>query len=291
MGRSGGADRRGARSGRRLPLPPARRRGRAGAIQSPKVESYGGYLYLILHGIDFKAASTRFATRDVDFFLGRNYLVTVHDGRRDRSSSCARSAAARPHVLGEGPVALLHRIVDSMVDNYRPEVEELEERLDELEERACSRPLQDAGRGRSSSSSATWRRCAGVMPQRDAIGRLARREFPMISDEMAYRFRDVYDHLVRLTDEAMFCSRTGSPASSKRTCRRLEPAEPGDEGADGDVDDLPAADRADRHVGMNVPLPHLPGGPTRSSGGSAASWRRSCSSVMLVAFFRRERWI
>ena len=42
-----------------------------------------------------------------------------------------------------------------------------------------------------------------LMPQRDAIGRLARREFPAISDEMAYRFRDVYDHVVRLTDEAM----------------------------------------------------------------------------------------
>jgi magnesium transporter len=39
--------------------------------------------------------------------------------------------------------------------------------------------------------------------QRDAVGRLARREFPMISDEMAYRFRDVYDHLVRITDEGL----------------------------------------------------------------------------------------
>ena len=42
-----------------------------------------------------------------------------------------------------------------------------------------------------------------LMPQRDVIGRLARREFPTISDEMAYRFRDVYDHVVRLTDEAI----------------------------------------------------------------------------------------
>ena len=42
-----------------------------------------------------------------------------------------------------------------------------------------------------------------LIPQRDAIGRLARREFPMITDEMAYRFRDVYDHVVRLTEEAI----------------------------------------------------------------------------------------
>jgi magnesium transporter len=42
-----------------------------------------------------------------------------------------------------------------------------------------------------------------VLPQRDVIGRLARREFTFINDEMAYRFRDVYDHLVRLSDEAL----------------------------------------------------------------------------------------
>ena len=48
------------------------------------------------------------------------------------------------------------------------------------------------------------RRCgASSIPQRDVIGRLARREFVDISTEMAFRFRDVYDHLVRLADDAM----------------------------------------------------------------------------------------
>ena len=43
-----------------------------------------------------------------------------------------------------------------------------------------------------------------MLPQRDAVGRLARREFPLITEPLAYRFRDVHDHLVRLSDEAMF---------------------------------------------------------------------------------------
>src|SRR4029078_10064060 len=42
-----------------------------------------------------------------------------------------------------------------------------------------------------------------ALPQRDAVGRLARREFPVITDELAYRFRDVYDNLVRISDEAL----------------------------------------------------------------------------------------
>ena len=58
-----------------------------------------------------------------------------------------------------------------------------------------------------------------LIPQRDAIGRLARREFPAISDEMAYRFRDVYDHVVRL-------DRGGDPVPGPR--HRHSRGEPGD---------------------------------------------------------------
>jgi magnesium transporter len=43
-----------------------------------------------------------------------------------------------------------------------------------------------------------------VQPQRDVVGRLARREFPFIEEGISYRFRDVHDHLVRLADESMF---------------------------------------------------------------------------------------
>ena len=82
------------------------------ALQFPKIETYPGYLYLVLHGIDLKKGQTSFATHDIDFFLGRNYLVTVHDGtsrsiarlrdvcdrhervleRRRRSASCTASS-------------------------------------------------------------------------------------------------------------------------------------------------------------------------------------------------------
>ncbi|MGH9161108.1 MAG: CorA family divalent cation transporter, partial [Vicinamibacteraceae bacterium] len=49
-------------------------------VHHPKIESYDGYLYLILHGIAYQARGEAFATHDIDFFLGQRYLVTVHDG-------------------------------------------------------------------------------------------------------------------------------------------------------------------------------------------------------------------
>ena len=109
-----------------------------------------------------------------------------------------------------------------------------------------------------------------LMPQRDAIGRLARREFPAISDEMAYRFRDVYDHVVRLTEEAILFQDRVTGIFEVEPVDGIEPPEPGDEGADGDVDDLPAADGADRHVGHEHPAAALSGRRRAcSSGGSS----------------------
>ena len=170
--------------------------------QFPKIEPYSGYLYAVLHGIDFKTSKHQFATRDVDFFLGPNYLVTVHDGD-SRSIARMRDVCGQyVHVLSEGPVALMHRIVDQMVDHYRPMMEALENQIDRLEEEAYYGRSNLMRRVlRLKRDLAQMRRI--LIPQRDAVGRLARREFQAISDEMSYRFRDVYDHVVRLTEEAM----------------------------------------------------------------------------------------
>src|SRR5437773_7031798 len=105
-------------------------------IHHPKVEPYDRYLYVILHGIDFEKGEHQFATRDVDFFLGDNYLVTVHDGRSRSIEKIKGLCQQHAHILEEGPVALMHRIMDSMIDNYAPEMVEIEGQMDELEEEA-----------------------------------------------------------------------------------------------------------------------------------------------------------
>jgi magnesium transporter len=172
------------------------------ALQFPKVETYPGYLYLVLHGIALKKGQTNFGTRDIDFFLGRNYLITVHDGTSRSIARVKEVCDQHERVLSEGAVGLLHRIVDSMVDNYRPAIEELEDRIAKLEEIAFSgRENMVRQVLKLKRDLATLRRV--LIPQRDAIGRLARREFAIITDEMAYRFRDVYDHVARYSEEAI----------------------------------------------------------------------------------------
>ena len=258
-------------------------------IHHPKIEPYPEYLYLILHGIDFHERERGFATRDVDFFLGPNYLVTVHDGHSRSIARWKEICDRHEHALAEGPVGLLHRIVDTMVENYRPEIEALEEKVDLLEEEAVLNTGENLVRQilELKRDLGSLRRV--VLPQRDAVARLARREFTQISDEMTYRFRDVHDQLVRLSDEAiLFQDRvTGILEAHLSTIsNRLNVV----------MKVLTVMSTIFLPLtvltgmwGMNVPLPHFPGGPEVQFwwvGGAMLA-----ISAVMLALFRRNGWI
>ncbi len=255
----------------------------------PKIEAYDGYLYLILHAIDFKASQHRFGTHDVDFFLGSTYLVTVHGDESVAANDLADLCVRNTRILGEGAAALLHRIIDGMVDRYLPEVEKLEDRLDALEKSVLARPdSRLIGRILEQKRDvASLRRV--VMPQRDAISRLARREFGFIDVEIAYRFRDVYDHLVRLVDEAMVCQDriTGIlDAHLSNVAKRQNQVMP--------VLTVIATIFMPLTVltgvwGMNVALPMFPGG-TATQFWWLFGIMILLSGTMLV-YFRLKRWI
>ena len=170
---------------------------------NPKVESYGKYLYVVLHGINFDADEHKFETSETDFFLSPRFLVTVHDGQRRSIAHITELCVRTDHILAEGAIALFHRIVDTMVDHYRPEVDELEARLDVIEDRVIENTAESTvGDILAIKRDITMLRRI-LVPQRDAVGRLARREFDIINQEMAYRFRDVYDQFARMADDGL----------------------------------------------------------------------------------------
>lgn len=259
-----------------------------GAAHHPKVESYGDYLYLILHGIDFRASEHRFTTRDIDFFLGAQFLVTVHPGVSRSIGKINGMCSRNDRVLADGPGALLHRIVDTMVDNYRPEVEKLDDRLDTLEEKVFDGSDTQLAREILVFKKDVSSLRQVVLPQRDVVGRLARREFAIINEPLAYKFRDVHDHLVRLADEAMFFqdritsildAHLASVSNQLNTVMKVLTV----------IATLfmPLTVLTGMY-GMNVGLPHLPGGDP------AQFWwivgmMLAMSGGMLV-FFRRRGW-
>jgi magnesium transporter len=259
------------------------------AIHHPKIESYGDYLYLILHGIDFKARQHRFQTKDVDFFLAPQFLITVHHGASRSIDKLTGICERNNQLLGEGTAALMHRIIDTMVDNYRPEIDQLQKRLDHLEADVFERPDPKLARQILDFKRDVASLRQVVLPQRDAVARLARREFPIISEQMAYRFRDVHDHLVRLSDEAMFFQDRISgilDAHLSAVSNQLN--------AVMKVLTLISTIFLPLTVltgmyGMNVTLPHMPGGDPWQFW-----WVVGIMVVLsgsMLAFFRSKRWI
>ncbi len=209
-------------------------------------------------------------------------------GRRSASSGCEPLAVSTERLLSEGPVSLSHRIVDSMVDHYRPIAEALEERIETLEERALAGRTQLVAQVlKVKRELAQMRRV--LIPQRDAIGRLARREFPMISDEMAFRFRDVYDHVVRLTEEViLFQDRMNGvlevnlASVSNRLNQIMKVL------TVMSTIFLPLTVLTGMW-GMNIELPHLPGGPAAQFWWIAGIM--SAVSGAMLAVFRLNKWI
>jgi magnesium transporter len=258
-------------------------------IHDPKIEAYDGYLYVILHGIDIRPGKKALLTHDVDFFIGQTYLVTVHDGTSRSVTGMQENVVRNSRIMAEGPVALFHRIVDAMIDHYRPEVDELEDRIDALEKSVFEKPDAKLIRQILDMKRDISRLRRIMTPQRDVIARLARRDFIDISTDLSFRFRDVYDHIVRIADDTtIFQDRISGILDAHLTnvSNRLNEV----------MKVLTVVSTIFMPItflsglyGMNVPIPHLPGGE------GAQFWWLFAIMVAIVVFmltlFRRKHWI
>jgi magnesium transporter len=160
--------------------------------QPPKLEPYDGHLFAVFRATD----------GEVDFFIGPTFLVTVHQQASGAIAEFADNARHGPRPLAEGPVALFHLIVDKIIDGFRPRVARLGDRVAALERQAIDRPSATIVHDVLDLRRELFETGRLISAQCDLVARLARREFVDISTEMAFRFRDVHDHLVRLVDEA-----------------------------------------------------------------------------------------
>lgn len=168
-------------------------------------------------------------------------------------------------------------------------MDELRDQLDALERDVFERPDPEMMRKILALKRDVASLRSVTLPQRDVVARLARREFPIVSESMAYRFRDVHDSLVRLTDEAMYFQDRISgllDAHLSGTSNRLNQVMK--------VLTLIATVFMPLTVitgvyGMNVTLPEFPGGHAAQfwwvMGGMAAS------TGLMLWYFRSRKWM
>ena len=158
----------------------------------PKLEAYDGYFFAIFHGAD----------SDVSAFVGPHHLVTVHRRESKPITDLTDSLRHGPVAMSEGPIALFHRLVDGLVDGCRRRGEALIERVDKLEHEVFEKASPALLKLVLSVQREVVAFQQTITAQAQVVERLSRREFVDISTEMSFRFRDVHDHLVRLTFDA-----------------------------------------------------------------------------------------
>ncbi|MGD2147818.1 MAG: magnesium/cobalt transporter CorA [Anaerolineae bacterium] len=173
----------------------------------PRVDDWGTYLYLNLHGVTFdREAEEPLGTVELDAFLGPNYLVTYHAqpvSAVERTwTACHRDACGEltrtERHVGRGAGYLLYRLVDELVAHFMPVVEEIDDAIDAIEDQVFGDPTSSTLQQIFAMKRALLRLRRVIGPQREVLNKLARGDYVVVATDDRVFFRDVYDHLVRL---------------------------------------------------------------------------------------------
>lgn len=169
------------------------------AIQRPKVDEYPGYLFFSFHAME-TADAGEVRMREIDGFLGRNYLVTVHDEPSPEIIEMISRCDRNNNLLERGMDHIFYTLLDRMVDTHFPILDRIEERIERAETDVFE--TNDASvvarLFEIKKELLMLRRVVG--PQRDLLNQLSTRDHATISEPVRFYLRDVHDHLVRLTD-------------------------------------------------------------------------------------------
>jgi magnesium transporter len=168
--------------------------------EQPKIDDYGDSLFLVTHGVRTDAGEALFRSQELDAILQAHVLVTFHSVESRSVADTKTSVRKAGYPLRRGAAAVLHEILDRQIDRYLPVLEEVELRLDRIEDTLFERPSQALLEEILDLKRATLGLRRSLVKQRDVLHRLGRREFALVPDADAWMFRDVEDHLIRAAD-------------------------------------------------------------------------------------------
>ena len=177
---------------------------------SPKVEEYEPhendqftpYLFMVIHAVDYSRQDGVFATKELDFFLGKNYLVTYHVTPLRSIALTEERAVKGTMGIARAPDRVAHELLDCVVDNYNPALDELSEEIENLEMKALQKPTQETLNCilQIKKEVGHLRRIIG--PQREVLARFAKGEFKLVRPHLVPYYRDLYDALTNIYDMA-----------------------------------------------------------------------------------------
>ena len=169
----------------------------------PKIEDYEDYLYLVMHAVAF-SKEDQFRTTELDFFIGKSFLVTHHSEPLPMVASTIDRLQKNPAAIARNMDRLAHILLDTMVDAYQPVLSDLTKEIGMLEDTVflTSHPQKAVIKEFRDRKKELTDLQQIVRPQRDVVNRIARGEFKLIRPAMLPYFRDLLGNLNRIETSA-----------------------------------------------------------------------------------------
>ena len=168
-------------------------------LQLAKLDYYDGYSFIIINSTHYTTQPCEVQVREIDAFLGPDYIVTVHDGSSVAVEEIQKHVSANAKRLTR-PDQVLHALVDIVVDRYLPTLDHMGDTIDEVEDQLLISPTPILLQTIFELKRGLLQFRRAVSSQRELLNLLIRDDSRLIGQDMRIYFRDVYDHVVRAMD-------------------------------------------------------------------------------------------
>ena len=171
--------------------------------QRPKIEEYGNSLFAVLHVVELREGEINVG--EIDIFVGRNYILSIRQRTEHGFGEVRARAESEPELLKHGSGFVFYALMDNIVDRYFPVVDALEVDLERIEQNIFE---GEAGNGARANIKALYElKHKGMMvrhavePLIEAVHKLYGGRVPQVCVGTQEYFRDVYDHLLRVSQQ------------------------------------------------------------------------------------------
>ena len=163
-----------------------------------RVEDFGRYVFVNARSIDYTLERDVLQTANLSMFIGSNYVVTIHNVTMPSVEAIRGLVEVDGRPLAKGPAFLAHAHFDALIQAILPTLERMSDRADAIEEQILVSPDDSALATLMALKRSSLGLNRALLPQRDVLNRLGRREFELIGGGVDLYFRDLFDDLLRV---------------------------------------------------------------------------------------------
>lgn len=170
-------------------------------VHYPKIDDFENYLFIVFNGLKGDENTFKYNIFSLSCFLGHNFLVTIHNEKGENTVTKNLKSILNPRSFKNGPDYILDLILDEIVDRYYPILDNIEIEIEKTEQQLFGENPENTMLKRIMSLKKELIKLRRISSyQKEVLFKLTRGDSDLISLEESVYYRNVYDHLVRVSD-------------------------------------------------------------------------------------------